>query len=295
MPSSLRSEPVFLRRARPLLGTFVEIRLAAPDMAIAERSLRAGFAAVARVQQLMSYHDAGSDVSRLNRHAARRPVAVHPWTAAVLRRAVRLHRDSGGLFDLTVASTLARGGWLPENHPTRVHPDATAADIAFLPGPRVRFRRPLRIDLGGIAKGYAVDRAVSALRRAGALSGTVNAGGDLRAFGPTTEPVLVRAPESPGRLVPLVAVRDSALATSAGYFAPRRIGGRVCAPIVDPRTRAPVAGDRSVSVQAPECWLADALCKIVWLAGAGAASLLQRHGARAWVLEARPTSRFHAA
>jgi thiamine biosynthesis lipoprotein len=173
-----------LRRARPLLGTFVEIRLAAPDEAAAECALRAGFAAVARVQRLMNYHDAGSDVSRVNRLAARRPVAVHPWTAAVLHRAARLHRESGGLFDITIAPTLARGGWLPRCRPRRADPRATAADIEILPGRRVRFRKPLAVDLGGIAKGYAVDRAVSVLRRAGALSGTVNAGGDLRVFGP---------------------------------------------------------------------------------------------------------------
>ena len=298
MPSCSPADSAFLRRARPLLGTFVEIRLAAPDTATAERALRAGFAAVARVQRLMSYHEAASDVARLNRLSARRPVAVHPWTAAVLRRAVQLHRVSDGLFDITVAPALARGGWLPANRARGADPGATAADIEFLPGSRVRFRRPLLIDLGGIAKGYAVDRAVSALRRHGALSGIVNAGGDLRVFGPAWETVHVRAPDAPGEFTPLVQLRDSALATSAHYFAARRQGGRLCAPVIDPRTAAPSSAARSVTVQAPECWLADALCKVVWLAGAAAAPWLEKSGARAWVFDARPRirdSRRHAA
>jgi thiamine biosynthesis lipoprotein len=114
----------------------------------------------------------------------------------------------------------------------------------------------------------------------------VNAGGDLRVVGTRPERVHVRLPESPGRLRPLVDLRDGAVATSAHYHAERVVAGARRSPIFDP-ARQQLRGDRlSVSVQAPECWLADALCKVVWLAGAGALPLLHRHGARAWVLDA---------
>lgn len=283
MPSPSPNK-VELRRARPLLGTLVEVRAAASTIEQAGRALHAAFAAIERVQTLMSYHDPCSDVGRLNRFAHLRTVSVAPWTFTVLRGAHLLHAATGGLFDIAVAPALVRGGWLPRS--TTLPAGGTAADIALLAGRRVRFRRPLLLDLGGIAKGFAVDQAVAALRRCGATGGVVNAGGDLRVFGATPEPVHVRLPESPDKLVPLVTLRDSAVATSAHYFAQRRIRGAARSPIFHPHHRRFAAESYSISVQARECWLADALCKVVWLAGAAALPLLHAHGARAWVYDA---------
>ncbi len=275
-----------IRRARPLLGTLVEVRATAATLATAEKAVRAAFAAIERVHGLMSFHDAKSDVGRLNRSGAKRSVRVHAWTHCVLRRAIKLHADTEGLFDIAVGPALVRGGWLPRQ--TKLpRTRGTAADIILSKGRRVRFHRPLLIDLGGIAKGFAVDQAITALRRNGATSGGVNAGGDLRVFGAQPELVHVRLPESPGTLVPLMSVQDAALATSAHYFAQRKVRGTLRTPIHHPLRREFSAQKFSVSVQASECWLADALCKIVWLAGAAALPLLQHYGARARILEAR--------
>lgn len=275
-----------LRRARPLLGTLVEVRLTAPTPAKAARALQAAFAAIERVQALMSFHDPASELSRLNRDGAVRSVRVHSWLHTILRRAQELHAATGGLFDIAVAPALVRNGWLPRIGSGRAAARATTADIVLLTGNRVRFRRPLLIDLGGIAKGFAVDRAVTALRRAGATAGIVNAGGDLRVFGPRAEPVHVRLPESPGELIPLGNLRNTAIATSAHYYAQRRVQGALCAPIFHPIHRRFAPEARSVSVQVRDCWLADALCKVVWLAGPDARPVLESHGARARVLEA---------
>ncbi len=275
-----------IRRARPLLGTIVEIRAGARTPARAERALRTGFAAIARVHALMSFHEPTSDLSRLNRHAAQRTVRVHAWTYRVLRHARELHAKTGGLFDIATAPALVRGGWLPRTTPALPRAGATAADIKLLPARRVRFSRPLLLDLGGIAKGFAVDQAVAALRRAGATAGVVNAGGDLRVFGGRNERIHVRLPGSPGQLVALAELRAGAGATSAHYFSRRRLRGQWRTPIVDPRRHRPAGEARSVTVFARECWLADALCKVVWLAGANARPLLAACGACARVLKA---------
>ena len=298
--SSCSKPSAELRRCRSLLGTFVEVRATAPTSAQAERALHAAFAAITRVQELMSFHDPASDLSRLNRAAARRVVRVHAWTHLVLRRAQKLHAATGGLFDIATAPALVRGGWLPRDGVALPRGAATATDILLLIDSRVRFRRPLLLDLGGIAKGFAVDQAVVALRRCGATAGTVNAGGDLRVFGPLPETVHVRLPESPGTLMPVVVVRDAAVATSAHYFARRQVNGVARAPIFHPLCRQLAGEARSVTVQARTCWLADALCKVVWLAGAAALPLLRAHGARAWVFDAgtgrcRPEEVNHAA
>ena len=274
-----------VRRIRPLLGTLVEVRITAATATAAERAVRAAFAAVASVHDRMSFHEAGSDVSRLNRRGAHEAVSVHASTYSVLRRALRLHAATGGIFDIAIAPALVRGGWLPRAAPLPAS-GGTTADIRLLSGHRVRFRRPLLIDLGGIAKGYAVDRAIAALKRHGATGGVVNAGGDLRVFGAQSEVVHVRLPGSPGTLAPLLVLRDRAVATSAHYFAQREIDGRLVAPICDPRHHRLAAEARSVSVVARECWLADALCKVVWLAGAEAQPWLRRFRASARVLAA---------
>ena len=100
------------RRARPLLGTFVEIAVRAPIPA-AEAAVEAAFAAVAMVHWLMSFHEPDSDVSRLNRGAAAGAVRVHDWTYQVLETALDMHRRSGGAFDITVAPALQALGLLP--------------------------------------------------------------------------------------------------------------------------------------------------------------------------------------
>src|ERR1700745_1619860 len=97
-----------LRRAQALLGTFVEIDVTAASRSCAESAVEAAFSAVAEVHRLMSFHDAASDLSRLNRTASSGAVSVHPWTYAVLEMAVEINRHSAGGFDIGVASAPAR-------------------------------------------------------------------------------------------------------------------------------------------------------------------------------------------
>ncbi len=159
--------------------------------------MHAGFAAIIEVQRLMSFHDASSDVSRLNREAFRKPVRVHKWTWQVLTRAQEFSVRSGGEFDITIAPLLSKWGYLPGGYSSGAA--ATFRDIILGPDCTIRFARPLSIDLGGIAKGFAVDCAVSSLLAAGIKSGIVNAGGDLRVFGAEPHQVYLRDPAKPER------------------------------------------------------------------------------------------------
>src|SRR5262249_15606136 len=145
---------------------------------------------------------------------------------------------------------------------------------------RVRFtRRDVRIDLGGIAKGFAVDRAVAALRACGVPRGLVNAGGDVAAFGVEPYTVDVRDPRPPGRILLPVQILGEAIASS-GDAVDRAAGGASMA-IVDPGSGRPVAAVHGASVRAPSCVIADALTKLVVLAGQSADALLERYGASA--------------
>jgi len=278
-----------LRRCRPLLGTLVEITARGAEPGGLAAGVEAAFVAIARVQSLLSYHEPSSELSRLNREAARSPVCVDNWTFQVLALARRIHSVGEGCFDPVVAPLLERAGYLPRPRGApRASSRASFADVVLLSGNRVRFARPLRLDLGGIAKGFAVDRAIDALRAAGISAALVNAGGDLRAFGDEAWPMVVRHPASPGRLHTLGTLREGAVATSAVYFSRRRTGaGRWSSAIIDPRLRRPWLARASATVCASDAATADALTKVLALLGpVRARTVLDSFDAEGWWLAA---------
>jgi FAD:protein FMN transferase len=278
--------PLEIRRARPLLGTLVEITARGGCEAELQHAVDQGFAAVARVERLMSFHDRKSDVGRVNRLAHRVAVRVHPWTWHVLRSAQKMSLATRGVFDITVGGELVRTGYLPRFNGPRADPRVSWHDVELLPGHRVRFRRPLYIDLGGIAKGFAVDRAVARLRACAVDACLVNAGGDLRAFGAVPRRIHLRDPANPGALIPFADIVSGALATSAAYFSRSLWRGRTISPVIDGLRRRPTATLSSASVAAPTCMLADALTKLVLLRGPRAQGLIRRLGGRPFILRA---------
>jgi FAD:protein FMN transferase len=264
------------------LGTIVEIAAAGPSAAGA---IDAAFAAVLNVHSLMSFHEVESDVSRINMARAGEEVLVHPHTHRVLRFARRVSVACDGVFDVTVGDVLVRHGFLPTLPAQDTGPrEATWLDLVVLAGNRVWWRRAGRIDLGGIAKGYAVDLAIETLRSHGVPSGLVNAGGDLRMFG-EPQPVHVRLPEAPGMLAPLGLFADCALATSAACFSSVDADGEQIEPLVDRQRHIGGARRGSATVVAAECMTADALTKVVRLAPHLAPKVLERFDARAIVID----------
>jgi thiamine biosynthesis lipoprotein len=277
-----------VRRARPLLGTFVEIAVADTASSGAQAAIGAAFGAVANVHRLMSFHDPGSDVARLNRRASTRAVRVHAWTYQVLETAVELHRRSNGVFDVAVAPILQDRGLLPRRDRDRPFvPTDTRARTAveLLSGHGVRFRHPDdRIDLGGIAKGFAVDRAVDALRAHQVSGGLVNAGGDIASFGAEPHAIHIRDPRDPRRLMCAVEIRNEALASSGPCFDPLRSARTFGSAVIDPRTAGMARAVIGATVRAPSCQIADALTKIVMIAGEGALALLKHYRASAMLV-----------
>ena len=272
-----------VRRARPLLGTLVEISLAGR----AERDLHtaadAAFDEISRIHELMSVHSAKSDLYRVNNAPVGTEVPVHTLTWRVLDLAAKISRASSGVFDVTVGAAMMARGDLPLMVNTLPDGTATYRDIELLPGHRVRLRRALAIDLGGIAKGYAVDNAVRILREHGVPAGCVNAGGDLRAFGNEAQTVHVRDPLEPAIARAEVDLRDCALATSASYANCQSFNA--AGVVLDPRAQIRAGAGRSASVRAASCAVADALAKCVLLLGQMSAPLLRRYRADAFVIQ----------
>ena len=289
----MRTNPhIEVRRCRPILGTFVEMQAFGTKADELEDAIEAAFLAIAQVHRLMSFHDPESEVSRMNRDACYKPVRVHPWTWRVLKSAQEFSRNTDGIFDITMAGQLVKWNYLPR-YGARFG-RGNWRDIVLEAAGRVRFRRPLLVDFGGIAKGFAVDRAVEILKRKRVITGIVNAGGDLRVFGSASQLVHLRHPKQPNRAAGAVRLRERAMATSGIYFA--RTNPRGCvSPILDARTGRAACDLISVTVGAANCVTADALTKVVFALRGEAAPLLARYSANALLIEqdGRPSWMFH--
>jgi thiamine biosynthesis lipoprotein len=258
------------------------MRVEGLPQAEAHAAIDAAFADVAVIHRLMSFHDADSDVSRLNREGARQAMQVHPWTYCVLEEARRFSFASDGYFDISVGAELVDWELLPHPAGATGIPEGSWRDIELLPGNRVVFHRPLWIDLGGVAKGFAVDQATDRLRTHGALDTVVNAGGDIRVQGAIAEPIRLGA-ASTADTMPVLELSEGSIAGSRGYGQRHWHDGRWWGPHVNAITRAPASTDRFVCVVSERCMVADALTKVVMAVGAGSANLLREFSASAYM------------
>lgn len=179
------------RRLRIALGTWVAVEASAGTPAEEEVAIDAAYAAIAEVDRRMHPHREDSDVARINSTPAGSPIEVHPDTRDLLRLALRIHVLSEGIFDPCLPTLPGR-----------------LSDIEIGESGLV-CHVPVELDLGGIAKGYAIDRAIDRLTERGCRSGVVNAGGDLRIFGETQAFVL-----RTGNSVRTLELTDAALAVS---------------------------------------------------------------------------------
>jgi FAD:protein FMN transferase len=264
-----------VERSRPLLGTFVTIGVRAADEASGHAAIDAAFAEIARVHALMSFHEVDSDVSRANRQAHVEPVSIDQYTHRVIGRALEVSARSSGAFDATVAPTLVARGLLPRPHNApRPAAEADWHDIDLLPG-HVSFRKPLWIDLGGIAKGFAVDAAMQTLAAHTITEAWVDAGGDIGVSGGSRRIAL----NAPCRgAIPAMDLANGCMASSCGSMVPSQ--SLLDAPHV--RTMGgSMLPEQFVSVVAPSCIDADALTKVVMALGVKSAPVLAAFEARA--------------
>ncbi len=271
-----------MRRAQPWLGTLVDITLEADA---APEALTAAFAEIALVHRLMSFHDPDSDVARFNRAEAGDLIDIDAHTWTVLRLAAQVADASGGCFDLACAPRLVEWAYLPA--PMTPAPPCVPGVRAFELDAIGRVRKTANawIDLGGIAKGYAVDMAIESLLLHRIDSACVNAGGDMRVIGASAWPVAVRAAHHPAAIGARLALRNEAIATSANYFAGKlTAAGRRVSPLVDGRSGQPITATVSVSVRAPSCAVADALTKVVMASGDAGHPCLRTFGAAAFII-----------
>jgi thiamine biosynthesis lipoprotein len=279
-----RDAPPSRDEHRIMMGTIVSITVFAPDQDPAARAIEAAFGEVARVEALTTRYGPGSEVSRLNAAAdGATAVPVSVELLGIVRRALDVSRLSGGAFDVTVGPIVDLWAFGDEG----ALPPREAIDAAL---PLVDYRKVLvdtaagtivmpagaAIDLDGIAKGYAVDRAVAVLAEHGIASAIVDAGGDVGLLGrpPSGDAwrVGVKHPRSDGLLG--VSLDGGGVATSGDYQRYTVIGGERYHHLLDPATGYPARGVVSVTVAAETAMEADALATAIFVMGAERGVLL---------------------
>ena len=267
---------------QPQMGLPFRIVLYAPDPQTAEVAAGAAFKRIEQLNAVMSDYEAESELSRLSRTSGQgREVPVSDDLWRVLKRAQSLAVRSGGAFDVTVGPCVNL--WRKARRERRLPDPARLAEARRAVGyqhvrlnPReksVELLVPnMRLDLGGIAKGYAVDEALKVLRRFGISRALVAGGGDLAAGDPPPSGSGWRielAPLDADNAPParFVLLTNAALATSGDLFQRLEIDGKRYSHIVDPRTGVGLTDHSLVRVIARDCLTADSLTKVVSVLG----------------------------
>lgn len=285
-----------IRRAQPWLGTLVEIQADAGRRSRWQlmAAVDAAFAEIAAIHRLMSRQEQGTDLQAIQAARAGESIRVDRRTAEVLRLALELRAQSGGTFDPEepddgpcrqhVGAPRQEAG-SPGQHAGSCGPHTLAAPAWTVEGADcVRIHRAAVPDLDGIAKGYAVDRAIAVLQ-AHCRSATVNAGGDLRTWGEAVVPALIRSPLVAGALLRVGSLEAGAFATSLSSIDREAAPGLASSGIRDPRAKLRRLPRMTVSVAAPACAVADPLTKVVAVSSDAVAPLLARYDATAWIVE----------
>lgn len=271
------------KKSAEVMYTTVTITVVADGPDVADRAIDAAFAEIARLEGLLSFWTETSEIAALNREAGRGPVRLSDETYEIVARAMEISRETDGAFDGTIGPVIREWDFKTQTLPD---PEALARAIKRVDYRRIRMDSAARtaylesaemsFDTGGIAKGYAADRAVGALKANGIRAGIVAVAGDVRVFGTRQNGsrwrVGIRDPRGePEDLIASIdlggAGSDEAISTSGDYERYFVRDGVRYHHLLDPRTGMPAEGSMSVTVVAPKAVLTDGYATGVFVLG----------------------------
>jgi FAD:protein FMN transferase len=280
---SLRADaaPAKLSYSGKAMGTFVTVWFWTDKEVDAAKTAEACFKEMKRLDELMTTWTDSSEVSKVNAAAGGKPVRVGAETFAVIERAVDISKKSGGIFDISVGAF--KGLWkfdedidgtLPKDDDVKARLALVGyKDIVLNKAKRTVFlrRKGMLINLGGIAKGYAVDKVAALIKKAGFTDFMVQAGGDMYVSGKKgKDPWVVGIRDPRGardEMFALMPIENHSFSTSGDYERGFVKDGVRYHHILDPRTGQPARASRSVTIRAKDAFTADAWSKVMFIAG----------------------------
>jgi len=272
-------ESAVVTRVQMQMGTLVKITAVARSESVAQAAAAAGFAEIRRLEEILSTWIPTSELSRVNASAGVMPVSVSPETMTVVQGAIQAAEMTDGGFNIAIgpavdAWRVTEGQRIPKEAELEalrplvdlmsVHLDVRGQTI-FLG------RVGMRIDVGGIGKGYAADQAVMVMKKAGASAGVVALSGDIKTFGQLPGgkrfPVGIQHPRQEGSVLAWIDLQDEAISTAGDYERFFERDGVRYHHILDPRTLQPARSCQSVTVIAREGIWADGLDTGIFVMG----------------------------
>lgn len=259
-----------------IFGTKVEIQIGDPEPnhltthkkqnALYDFAMNAAFEEMNKVHKLISFQDPQSEVSKINRLLIEGEgvSCVHPWTFEMLQISKQLYEHTKGLFDSGVAHYLLKWGVLP-NHlncrKNRRFTQSTLANVKLMNGNFISVNTPVCLDLGGVSKGYAVDRAIEVLRTLGIKNASVNAGGNSKVIGMHSQKQLIKGQESEQAYLSLKDFHQDSVSITAPHASVRSLNRKNMSNLVNPITGEAVLVSDIFAVAASSCAIAEGLSK----------------------------------
>ncbi len=283
------------KESRIVMDTFCTITVVSPSRKEAKEAIAAGFTEIKRLEQLLNFFSADSEVTDLNRASGREPVKVSRDTLNVIKKAVEIANYTDGAFDPTIGPLMRLWGFESQNPKPSIPLENKIKDaLRFVDYKKIKINnvasqifleeKGMEIDLGGIAKGYAADRAIETIKAKGIKAALVAIAGDIKTFGlkPDLQPwkIGIQNPriESGVRgqgsgvmneedIFASLYIKDKAISTSGDYQRFFIQNGKQYHHILNPGTGYPAAGVISVSIIAPEGYMADGLSTGIFVLG----------------------------
>ncbi len=258
------------------MGTRVSVELWHENSSLRQDCSKLIFAEMHRIDGLMSPYKPDSEISFINNNAAIASIEISKEISALIRRSLDFSELSHGAFDITFASIGYRYDYRKQQKPSQAFIDLNLSAVDYhhirLEGTRIKFENmSVRIDLGGIAKGYAVDRAVQIVSGCGIREAMISAGGDSRILGRKRgEPWIIgiRHPRKPNDLALVLPLSDTAISTSGDYQRFFINNGQRIHHIINPQTGRSAGQSWSTTVTGPDALTTDALSTTIFVLGA---------------------------
>jgi thiamine biosynthesis lipoprotein len=258
------------------MDTLVTITVVSDSRQEADEALEAAFDEIRRLEELLSFWTEDSEIAAIYQNAGVRPVSVSPETLEVVERSLHIAEKTGGAFDPTVGPVMRLWDFREKRMPTEKEIEGKLGLVDYRKVVVDRENstvylevKGMSFDTGGIAKGYAVDRAVELLRKHGMESGLVAIAGDIRGFGPRTWRIGIRDPRGEGDedVMAALELKDGAVSTSGDYERYFVLGGKRYHHLLYPKTGLPARGLWSATVIADEAVLTDGFSTGIFVLG----------------------------
>lgn len=271
---------------RFLMGTYWTIEAADKDINKAKDGIERAFAEIKRIEGLLSRLKAGSDISRLNQALSQKPVEVTEETFKLIKLGIDYSQMTKGAFDITVGPLLSlwslaeKRGVMPSDEEIEFEKSFVGAQNIMLDpiSNAVSFKKNgANIDLGGLGKGYGIDRAIGILSDYGISEAIINAGGEIFVLGKSFSTFGIKNPWRINEIIEEVKIKNQALSTSGNYERYYNIGGKHFGHIINSETGYPENKLKSVSVVAKTAIEADIFSTAAFIMGAEEFKLLARN------------------